>query len=89
MAPALTLLSVIIPARDEEASLPATVRELHRVLRQEDIPHEIVVVRKCLRFHQITPLWGDDLRRLQRVRDGVTSRLDESLLPVCASSSIG
>ncbi len=42
--PELTLLSVIIPARDEEASLPSMLRELYRVLAQEKIPHEIVVV---------------------------------------------
>jgi dolichol-phosphate mannosyltransferase len=44
MAPALALLSVIIPARDEEASLPSMVRDLHRALAQERVPHEIVVV---------------------------------------------
>jgi dolichol-phosphate mannosyltransferase len=43
-APPLTLLSVIMPARDEEASLPATLRDLHRTLCKENIPHEIVVV---------------------------------------------
>jgi dolichol-phosphate mannosyltransferase len=43
-APPLTLLSVIMPARDEEGSLPATLRDLHRTLCQADIPHEIVVV---------------------------------------------
>ena len=40
----LTLLSVIIPARDEEASLPPMVRNLYRTLAQEKIPNEIVVV---------------------------------------------
>jgi len=44
MVPALTLLSIIIPARDEEASLPSMVRDLHRTLAQESIPHEILVV---------------------------------------------
>jgi dolichol-phosphate mannosyltransferase len=44
VAPALTLYSVIIPARDEEASLPGTVAEIHRTLTAEGIPHEIVVV---------------------------------------------
>ena len=40
----LTLFSVVIPARNEEESLPHTVTEIHRVLVQENVPHEIVVV---------------------------------------------
>ncbi|MSU69195.1 MAG: glycosyltransferase family 2 protein [Opitutaceae bacterium] len=40
----LKLCSVVIPARDEEASLPETVTELHRVFTDDGIPHVIVVV---------------------------------------------
>jgi dolichol-phosphate mannosyltransferase len=40
----LTLLSVVIPARDEEGSMAATVRHLHLELTQRNVPHEIVVV---------------------------------------------
>lgn len=40
----LTLLSVVIPARNEEDALPATVEHLHLELRLNQIPHEIVVV---------------------------------------------
>jgi dolichol-phosphate mannosyltransferase len=40
----LQLLSVVIPARDEEESLPPTITEIHRTLRAENVPHEIVVV---------------------------------------------
>src|SRR5579885_2006348 len=40
----LTLFSLVIPARDEEASLPPTLRELHATFAAESIPHEIVVV---------------------------------------------
>lgn len=40
----LKLFSIVIPARDEEESLPSTLRELHRAFRATDIPHEIVVV---------------------------------------------
>jgi dolichol-phosphate mannosyltransferase len=40
----LQLYSVIIPARDEEESLPSTVEEIHRTFIAEKIPHEIVVV---------------------------------------------
>ncbi len=43
-APALTLFSVIIPARDEEESLPPTVRDIHATFAREGVPHEIVVV---------------------------------------------
>ena len=37
-------LSVVIPARDEEACLASTLQHLHLELRLRAIPHEIVVV---------------------------------------------
>ena len=40
----LQLYSVIIPARDEEDSLPSTVEDIYRTFTAENIPHEIVVV---------------------------------------------
>jgi dolichol-phosphate mannosyltransferase len=40
----LRLYSVVIPARDEEASLPDTVRTIHQTFTRENVPHEIVVV---------------------------------------------
>ena len=40
----LRLFSVIIPARDEEESLPATIEDIHRTFTAENVPHEIVVV---------------------------------------------
>ena len=40
----LNLYSVIIPARDEEESLPETLRSIYQLFTQEGIPHEIVVV---------------------------------------------
>jgi dolichol-phosphate mannosyltransferase len=42
--PALTLLSVVIPAKDEEGCIASTVEHLHVELRLRDVPHEIVVV---------------------------------------------
>ena len=40
----LTLYSVVIPARDEEVSLPPTLTALYERFAAENIPHEIVVV---------------------------------------------
>jgi dolichol-phosphate mannosyltransferase len=40
----LQLLSVVIPARDEEGSIAGAVEHLHVELRLRGIPHEIVVV---------------------------------------------
>lgn len=40
----LTLLSIVVPARNESEVLPSTVRKLNEVLTQADVPHEIVVV---------------------------------------------
>jgi dolichol-phosphate mannosyltransferase len=42
--PPLRLLSVVIPARDEEGSVGTTVEHLHATLEARNIPHEIVVV---------------------------------------------
>jgi len=42
--PQLTLLSTVIPARDEEGCIASTVEHLHLELRLQNIPHEIVVV---------------------------------------------
>lgn len=40
----LTLLTVVIPARDEEACIASTVEHLHVELRLHNVPHEIIVV---------------------------------------------
>src|SRR5437667_8922298 len=40
----LHLLSVVIPARDEEGCVVSTVRHLHLELELQKIPHEIIVV---------------------------------------------
>lgn len=42
--PPLTMLSVVIPARNEEGCIGRTAEHLHVELRSYDIPHEIVVV---------------------------------------------
>ena len=40
----LTLLSVVIPARDEEGCIASTVEHLHIELKLREVPHEIIVV---------------------------------------------
>jgi dolichol-phosphate mannosyltransferase len=42
--PPLQLLSVVIPARDEEGCIVSTVEHLHLELRLQNVPHEIIVV---------------------------------------------
>jgi len=39
-----TMLSIVIPARDEEGSVGTTVEHLHEKLKARGVPHEIVVV---------------------------------------------
>ena len=48
----LELLSVVIPARDEEACIASTVGHLHLELRLHNVPHEIVVVDDVARAAQ-------------------------------------
>lgn len=40
----LSLFSVVIPARDEEESLPATVHDIYATFTAVNVPHEIIVV---------------------------------------------
>src|ERR1700712_1389884 len=42
--PPLTLYSVVIPAHNEEESLPPTLADIYQTLMRENVPHEIVVV---------------------------------------------
>jgi dolichol-phosphate mannosyltransferase len=43
-APALHLLSIVIPARNEEGCICSTVEHLHLELKIHNVPHEIIVV---------------------------------------------
>jgi dolichol-phosphate mannosyltransferase len=43
-SPPLQLLSVVMPARDEEGCICSTVQHLNLELRLREVPHEIVVV---------------------------------------------
>ncbi len=40
----LRLLSIVMPARDEEGCIASTVQHLHLELRLREVPHEIIVV---------------------------------------------
>jgi len=40
----LSLLSVVIPARDEQDSIASTIEHLHIELHLRDVPHEIIAV---------------------------------------------
>jgi dolichol-phosphate mannosyltransferase len=42
--PSLNLLSIVIPARDEEGCIASTVEHLHLELGLHGVPHEIIVV---------------------------------------------
>lgn len=42
--PPLKLLSIVIPARDEEGCIASTVKHLHLELELRGVPHEIIVV---------------------------------------------
>lgn len=42
--PKLEMLSIVLPARDEEGCIAATVEHLHLELRLNEVPHEIIVV---------------------------------------------
>jgi dolichol-phosphate mannosyltransferase len=44
LASKLQMLSVVIPARDEEGALATTVERLHFELKLQKIPHEIIVI---------------------------------------------
>jgi len=40
----LTKFSIVVPARDEEASLSETLRAMYATFSSENVPHEIIVV---------------------------------------------
>ncbi len=43
-SPPLQLLSVVLPARNEEGCIASTVKHLHLELSLQNVPHEIIVV---------------------------------------------
>ncbi|HEY5974712.1 MAG TPA: glycosyltransferase family 2 protein, partial [Geobacteraceae bacterium] len=56
--PVLQLLSIVIPARDEEGCICSTVEHLHLELRLQNVPHEIIVVDDGSKDHTWELLQG-------------------------------
>ena len=71
-APPLTLLSVVIPARDEEGCIASTVEHLHLELRLHGVPHEIIVVDdgSMDRTADIVTALGEHMPEARLVKNG-------------------
>jgi len=63
----LSLLSIVIPARDEEGCIASTVEHLHLELQIREVPHEIVVVDDGS-TDQTWPILQDVSKRLAAVK---------------------
>lgn len=63
----LSLLSIVIPARDEEGCIASTVEHLHLELQIRDVPHEIVVVDDGS-TDQTWPILQDVSKRIDAVK---------------------
>ena len=50
----LSLLSIVIPARDESGCIASTVKHLHLELNLHNVPHEIIVVDD----HSTDTMWA-------------------------------
>jgi dolichol-phosphate mannosyltransferase len=84
----LSLLSVVIPARDEQECIASTIEHLHVELRLRDVPHEIIAVDDGSRDNTWQILTGlrsklSELRPVQNTSQhgfgrAVTRGLDEA-----------
>jgi dolichol-phosphate mannosyltransferase len=97
----LNLLSVVIPARDEEGCISATVEHLHLELSLNQVPHEIIVVDdgstdgtwnilKELQKHNPTlrPIKNDGLHGFGRaITLGIESMSGDALVIMMADES--
>jgi dolichol-phosphate mannosyltransferase len=63
----LSLLSVVIPARNEEGCIASTVEHLHIELKLREVPHEIIVVDDG-REDKTWPILQDIARELPQLR---------------------
>ncbi|HZW95152.1 MAG TPA: glycosyltransferase family 2 protein [Candidatus Eremiobacteraceae bacterium] len=70
--PDLKLLSIVIPARDEEGCIQSTLEHLHLELRIHSIPHEIIVVDdgSSDRTAAIVTALGERIAEARLVRNG-------------------
>jgi dolichol-phosphate mannosyltransferase len=78
-APPLKLLSIVIPARNEEGCICSTVEHLHLELKLQNVPHEIIVVddgstdrtwpllmELCRRLPELAPIQNNGLHGFGR-----------------------
>jgi dolichol-phosphate mannosyltransferase len=78
-APPLKLLSIVIPARNEEGCICSTVEHLHLELKLQNVPHEIIVVDDgstdrtwpllidlCRRLPELAPIQNNGLHGFGR-----------------------
>jgi dolichol-phosphate mannosyltransferase len=70
--PDLKLLTVVIPARDEEGCIASTVQHLHLELRLNDIAHEIIVVDdgSTDRTSAVVTALGESIPEIRLVKNG-------------------
>src|SRR3954464_13864113 len=82
----LTLLSIVVPARNEEGCICSTVEHLHLELQLHNVPHEIIVVDDgstdrtwelltglCKKLPELAPVQNNGLHGFGRA---VTAGLD-------------
>jgi dolichol-phosphate mannosyltransferase len=68
----LKLLTVVIPARDEEGCIASTLQHLHLELRLNDIAHEIIVVDdgSTDRTSAVVTALGESIPEIRLVKNG-------------------
>jgi dolichol-phosphate mannosyltransferase len=97
----LKLLSIILPARDEEGCIAATIEHLHLELSLNHVPHEIIVVDDGssdetwpilqalkARIHELSPVQNLGLHGFGRaIIHGIDSSTGDALVIMMADES--